>query len=81
MPMMEELTMDAYVWKFARNAEGTQEQIKLMEDKIEATRAGITVQLADTYTLVVGDNFQLFYRSVVQAPDPYGYYIKFFNKT
>jgi hypothetical protein len=31
MPMMEELTMDAYVWKFARNAEGTQEQIKLMD--------------------------------------------------
>lgn len=55
-------------------------QIKLMEDKIEATRAGITVNLADEYTLIVGDNFQLFYRSVVQAPDPYGYYIKLEGK-
>ena len=55
-------------------------EIKLMEEKIEATRAGITVQLADTYTLVVGDNFQLFYRSIVQAPDPYGYYIKLEGK-
>ena len=57
-----------------------EDQIKLMEDKIEAARAGIKVQLADSYTLVVGDNFQLFYRSIVQAPDPYGYYIKLEGK-
>ena len=57
-----------------------EDQIALMEDKIEAARAGIEVQLADQYVLVVGDNFQLFYRSIVQAPDPYGYYIKLEGK-
>lgn len=55
-------------------------QIKLLEEKIGAVRPEINVNLADEYTLVVGDNFQLFYRSVVQAPDPYGYYIKLEGK-
>lgn len=57
-----------------------EDQIKLLEDKIGAVRPEINVNLADEYTLVVGDNFQLFYRSVVQAPDPYGYYIKLEGK-
>ena len=57
-----------------------EEQIKLLETKIGAVRPEINVNLADEYTLVVGDNFQLFYRSVVQAPDPYGYYIKLEGK-
>ena len=57
-----------------------EEQIQLLEDKIGAVRPEINVNLADEYTLVVGDNFQLFYRSVVQAPDPYGYYIKLEGK-
>ena len=57
-----------------------QNEMALLESKIEATRAGIRVMLADEYTLVVGDNFQLFYRSIVQAPDPYGYYIKLTGK-
>lgn len=35
----------------------------------------ISVNLADKYYLVVGDTFQLFYRSVIQAVYPYGYYI------
>lgn len=55
-------------------------KVKELEGKIEAINAGINVQLADEYTLVVGDNFQLFYRSIVQAPDPYGYYIKLEGK-
>lgn len=36
----------------------------------------VHVNLADKYYLVVGDTFQLFYRSVIQAQDPYGYYIR-----
>ena len=36
----------------------------------------IKVYLADQYYLVVGDTFQLFYRSVIRAVDPYGYYLK-----
>ena len=36
----------------------------------------INVFLADEYELVVGDNFQLFYRGVIQAVNPYNYYIK-----
>lgn len=55
-------------------------KVKELEGKIEAVNAGSNVQLADEYTLVVGDNFQLFYRSIVQAPDPYGYYIKLEGK-
>lgn len=68
------------VQKAQQQVKDFEDQIALMEDKIEAARAGIKVQLADEYTLVVGDNFQLFYRSIVQAPDPYGYYIKLEGK-
>lgn len=35
----------------------------------------VEVNLADKYYLVVGDNFQLFYRSVIRSPYPYQYYI------
>ena len=31
----------------------------------------IRVVLADKYDLVVGDTFQLFYRSVIASPNPY----------
>ncbi len=68
------------IQKAQEEVKAFEDQIALMEDKIEAARAGIKVQLADEYTLVVGDNFQLFYRSIVQAPDPYGYYIKLEGK-
>ncbi len=36
----------------------------------------IQVFLADKYYLVPNENFQLFYRSVIRAVDPYRYYIK-----
>lgn len=49
---------------------------KALISKFEQVRGEIKVHLADEYYLVVGDTFQLFYRSVVQAVDPYGYYIK-----
>ena len=35
----------------------------------------LRVVLADKYDLVVGDTFQLFYRSVIEAPNPYRYSI------
>ncbi len=38
--------------------------------------SSIAIHLAKEYHLVVGDTFQLFYRSIVQAVDPYGYYIR-----
>ena len=49
-----------------------QDQIK----ELNKANGAIVVHLADRYDLVVGDTFQLFYRSVVQAVNPYGYYIK-----
>ena len=51
-------------------------ELEELNKLIEAVGAEIHVQLADEYQLVVGDNFQLFYRSVVRAVNPYGYYIK-----
>ena len=36
----------------------------------------VNVFLADQYELVVGDKFQLFYRGVVQAVNPYNYHIR-----
>jgi hypothetical protein len=36
----------------------------------------VHVFLADRYELVVGDNFQLFFRGVVQAVNPYNYHIR-----
>ena len=36
----------------------------------------VNVFLADQYELVVGDNFQLFFRGVVQAVNPYNYHIR-----
>lgn len=38
-----------------------------------STSNSINVFLADEYELVVNDNFQLFYRGVVQAVNPYNY--------
>ena len=43
---------------------------------LEAANGGIVMHLAKSYYLVVGDTFQLFYRSIIQAVNPYGYYIK-----
>lgn len=48
----------------------------LQELKDSGTVYEIKVFLADEYYLTVGDNFQLFYRSVIQAQNPYGYYIR-----
>ena len=42
--------------------------------------SSVSVFLAKEYHLVVGDNFQLFYRSIVQAVNPYGYYIRLTGK-
>ena len=35
----------------------------------------IRVILADQYDLVVGDTFQLYYRGIIEAPNPYCYSI------
>ena len=43
---------------------------------VDDTKEYVNVFLADEYELVAGDNFQLFYRGVVQAVNPYDYYIK-----
>ncbi len=62
------------------NIEKINEAIKEINKQIETIQeisgTSISVMLADKYYLVVGDNFQLFYRSVIKAVDPYGYYIK-----
>lgn len=53
-----------------------------LRDEFKETNNGITssdkvnVFLPEQYKLVVGDNFQLFYRGVVQAVDPYNYHIR-----
>ena len=54
---------------------------KTLISQMQQANGGITVHLADKYYLVVGDTFQLFYRSVVQAVNPYGYYIKLTGST
>lgn len=51
-------------------------ELKEMEELLKSVGNEVYVQLADEYQLVVGDNFQLFYRSVVRAMNPYSYYIK-----
>ncbi len=69
-------TQQSIIYALRDSVQKAQEQLKEVNGKLDSMEAGINVQLADEYHLVVGDNFQLFYRSVVQAPDPYGYYIK-----
>ena len=49
---------------------------KQLEDTQSANGVGVKVFLADQYYLVVGDTFQLFYRSIIRAVNPYGYYIR-----
>lgn len=71
---------ESIIYDLRTKIEQAEDKVKELESKVEAARSGIRVQLADQYTLVVGDNFQLFYRSIVQAPDPYGYYIKLEGK-
>lgn len=51
-------------------------KIIYLENKFKDMSNKINITLADEYYLVVGDVFQLYYRSIIQAPDPYGYYIK-----
>lgn len=43
---------------------------------VTASQTKVNVFLPDRYELVTGDNFQLFYRGVVQAVDPYDYHIR-----
>lgn len=64
---------DTNINKINEAIKSINEQIKNIQ---EISGTSISVKLADEYYLVVGDNFQLFYRSVIQAVDPYGYYIK-----
>lgn len=47
-----------------------------VENMVSASDTSIKVYLADQYYLVVGDTFQLFFRSVIRAVDPYGYYLR-----
>lgn len=46
------------------------------DDAVTQSQSKVNVFLADRYELVAGDNFQLFYRGVVQAVDPYNYHIR-----
>jgi len=43
---------------------------------VQLSTNGVGIYLAKRYYLVPGDNFQLFYRSIIQAVNPYNYYIK-----
>ena len=62
-----------------RNITSINSKITEIEDTLNDPSQGsngyVEVNLADKYYLVVGDNFQLFYRSVIRAVDPYQYYI------
>lgn len=69
-------TQQSIIYALRSSLEEANEKLKALENKVSSIATEINVQLADSYSLVVGDNFQLFYRSIVQAPDPYGYYIK-----
>ena len=61
------------------NLEATEAELRSQKEliaQLESANGNVTVHLAEKYYLVVGDTFQLFYRSIVQAVNPYGYYIK-----
>lgn len=56
---------------------GEYRKIFVPNDKLIASvTQKVNVFLPDKYYLAVNDNFQLFYRGVVQAKNPYNYYIK-----
>lgn len=74
------LSKDESVIKGLRDRLTTSEE-KLQEAQkdlksLQEANGEVIVHLADKYYLVVGDTFQLFYRSIIQAVNPYGYYIK-----
>ncbi len=46
------------------------------EEAVSQAQSKVNVYLADQYELVVGDTFQLFYRGIVQAVNPYNYHIR-----
>lgn len=69
-------TQQSIIYALRSSLEEANNKLKALEEKISSVATEIKVQLADSYSLVVGDNFQLFYRSIIQAPNPYGYYIK-----
>lgn len=59
------------------NQNTTITQLQNSLHQIEATIASeINVFLAEEYYLAPNDTFQLFYRSVIQAVNPYGFYIR-----
>ena len=72
-------TLKTDVTNHGKNITSMKNQIQAIEDTINDPKQGsngyVEVNLADKYYLVVGDNFQLFYRSVIQAVYPYQYYI------
>lgn len=74
------LTTTTYSNTVELDKEITKLQGELAELKESLIESGamyqVNVFLADEYYLTVGDTFQLFYRSVIQAKNPYGYYIK-----
>ena len=47
-----------------------------LKDMDNPSASEIKIFLADEYYLVPDENFQLFYRSIIQAVNPYHYYIK-----
>lgn len=54
---------------------GTIQDVFLPKDSIFKEKEQINVFLADQYDIAVNDNFQLFYRGVIQAVNPYNYNI------
>ncbi len=52
---------------------GYVKDVLVLKDEFYTEQNGVNVFLADEYALAVNDNFQLFYRGVVQAVDPYHY--------
>lgn len=46
------------------------------DEAVTQSQNKVNIFLPDQYELVIGDNFQLFYRGVVQAVNPYNYHIR-----
>lgn len=55
---------------------GRTQDVFLFDKSNGITEEYVNVFLPDRYELVVGDTFQLFYRGVVQAVNPYNYHIR-----
>lgn len=73
-------TDKSIIYALRDKIEETKKELAKTKEEMKALDISVVVNLAEEYYLVVGETFQLFYRSVIQCVDPYGYYVKLTGK-